>query len=362
MASLGDKSWATIHKILDAALDADATQADVLEVGLHAVQFLVESHIVAPPTSRSSEQDERAEPAARIVLRIPSSAADDRERIQALVDDIPADIERRTGFRPQPVTVMPDPELEAPVIAFDDMPMRDTTMDDDDAYAAVTAVYTEVLPELLDREKTAEIVDIARRTSPMVVQELVPNSLSLGQLRQILRNLLAEGVPIRRMSTILNALADNSVYTKDPYALTEHVRAALGREICARFQSPEGAIKAFMLGSDAERAIQNSIQLNETGQVLMLDPNTSHAIHNNLADAIRRHQDKLVVPVIVTPPKIRRHVASMLERNFSQIVVLSHSEIVRGVAVDELDVVGADWFGESVDGTDGQDGDSWLDG
>ena len=54
--------------------------------------------------------------------------------------------------------------------------------------------------------------------------------------------------------------------------------------------------------------------------------------------------------------------SSMLERNFSQIVVLSHSEIVRGVAVDELDVVGADWFGESVDGTDGQDGDSWLDG
>jgi flagellar biosynthesis protein FlhA len=91
-----------------------------------------------------------------------------------------------------------------------------------------------------------------------------------------------------------------------------------------------------MLTPDAERAIQNAIQLNETGQVLMLDPHTSTAIQNNLAAGLAQHRGQILDPVIVTPPKIRRHVKSLLERQFSKIVVLSYSEIVPGVQVEPL--------------------------
>ncbi|MCB0877939.1 MAG: FHIPEP family type III secretion protein [Thermoleophilia bacterium] len=203
----------------------------------------------------------------------------------------------------------------------------------------VAEVVKQHLAELLTREEVAELLNMARQDAPMVVQELVPNMLALGQLRQVLQNLVKEQVPIKDLSTILNALADNAVYTKDPHALTEHVRTALGRKICARYQSPDGTLKAFMLSPDAERAIQNAIQLNETGQVLMLDPNTSQAIQNNLADALNRYRGQILDPVIVTPPKIRRHVKSLLERNFSKIVVLSYSEIVSGVTVDNLETI-----------------------
>jgi len=205
----------------------------------------------------------------------------------------------------------------------------------------VAEVVKQHLAELLTREEVAELLNMARQDAPMVVQELVPNMLALGQLRQVLQNLVKEQVPIKDLSTILNALADNAVYTKDPHALTEHVRAALGRKICARYQSPDGMLKAFMLSPDAERAIQNAIQLNETGQVLMLDPNTSQAIQNNIAEALTRFRGEILDPVLVTPPKIRRHVKALLERHFSKIVVLSYSEIVSGVQVENLQTIEA---------------------
>jgi flagellar biosynthesis protein FlhA len=165
--------------------------------------------------------------------------------------------------------------------------------------------------------------------------------LALGQVRQVLQNLVREQVPIKDLSTILNALADNAVYTKDPHALTEHVRQALGRRICTRYQEPDGMLRVFMLSPDAERAIENAIQLNETGQVLMLDPHTSEAIQNNLADALSKHRGEILDPIIVTPPKIRRHVKRLLERHFSKIVVLSSAEIVSGIMVENLEMIEA---------------------
>ncbi|MCW2950271.1 MAG: flhA [Thermoleophilia bacterium] len=205
----------------------------------------------------------------------------------------------------------------------------------------VAEIVKRHLAELLTREEVAELLNMARQDSPMVVQELVPNMLALGQLRQVLQNLVKEQVPIKDLSTILNALADNAVYTKDPHTLTEHVRAALGRKICARYQSQDGLLRAFMLSPEAERAIQGAIQLNESGQVLMLDPQTSQAIQNNLGQALAENRGAILDPVIITPPKIRRHVKALLERNFSKIVVLSYSEIVPGVQIESLATIDA---------------------
>lgn len=152
-------------------------------------------------------------------------------------------------------------------------------------------------------------------------------------------------MPIRDLSTILNALADHAVYTKDPQALSEHVRVALGRKICARYQSPDGTLRALVLSPDTERAIQNAIQLNESGQVLMLDPNASQAIANNVAAALDRHRDTIGPGLVVAAPKLRRHVKSLLERSFPNIVVLSFSEIVSGVRLEVLETINVDNYG-----------------
>ncbi|MCZ4496369.1 MAG: flagellar biosynthesis protein FlhA [Thermoleophilia bacterium] len=204
----------------------------------------------------------------------------------------------------------------------------------------VNEVVKQHLADLLTREEVAELLNMARQDAPMVVQELVPNMLALGQIRQVLQNLVREQVSIRDLSTILNALADYAVYTKDPHALTEHVRQALGRKICARYQSPDGLLRAFMLSPDAERAVQNAIQLNETGQVLMLDPQTSNAIQRSLTEELERAQG-IGDPVVIVPPKIRRHVKALLERTFATVAVLSYAEIVPGIQVDTIATIEA---------------------
>jgi flagellar biosynthesis protein FlhA len=117
------------------------------------------------------------------------------------------------------------------------------------------------------------------------------------------------------------------------------VRAALGRKICQRYQSPDGTIRAFILSAEAERAIQNNIQLNETGQILMLDPQQHQTLHDHLADAARRHEELIDYPIVVCPPRIRRHVKKLFERHFPRIVVLSYSEIVAGVQIENLETI-----------------------
>ena len=153
---------------------------------------------------------------------------------------------------------------------------------------------------------------------------------------------MKEQVPIKDLSTILNALADNAVYTKDPHALTEHVRAALGRKICARYQSPDGTLKAFMLspGRRARDPERDPAQRDRSGAHArpQHEPGDPEQPRRR---ARRRFRGQILDPVLITPPKIRRHVKALLERNFSKIVVLSYSEIVAGVQIDNLETIEA---------------------
>jgi flagellar biosynthesis protein FlhA len=176
---------------------------------------------------------------------------------------------------------------------------------------------------------------MARQDAPTVVSELVPQLLAPGQIRVVLQNLVKEQVPIKDLSTILNTLADHALTIKDPFSLTEHVRAALGRKICQRYQTDEGRIMAFILSQDAERIIQGSISLNESGPVLRLDPAMSEKLHENLVRELETHH-YLLEPVIVCEPKVRRFVKTLFERQIPKLVVLSYAEIVPGVTVTPL--------------------------
>ena len=109
--------------------------------------------------------------------------------------------------------------------------------------------------------------------------------------------------------------------------------------ICQRYQATDGLIRAFILSPDAERTIQNSIQFVENSQQLMLDPNQSKALQNNLSEALQRHRGSYLDPVIVVNGRIRRHVKALLERNFANMVVLSYSEVVGGVQLENLETV-----------------------
>jgi flagellar biosynthesis component FlhA len=347
--SLELKAWAVYGRVLDLALGAGQDDVAALELGLRAADSLINMRVVRPPRSTTnSEGVPRAvglgigDP--RIALRVGVDHAD----IGALARGVQDRVADEYGVVTPQIVLDVDEDLDASavqVVLAGDLVEDAVVAPGEEAAALLERVLVHHLAEFLMREEVAELLDVARQESPMVVQELVPNMLALGQLRQVLQNLVKEQVPIKDLSTILNALADNAVYTKDPHALTEHVRVALGRKICGRYQSPDGTLKAFMLSPDAERAIQNAIQLNETGQVLMLDPNTRQAIQENLADALGEFHGQIIDPVLMTLPKIRRHVNALLERNFERLVVLSHSEIVAGVQIDNLKTIAPNRLG-----------------
>jgi flagellar biosynthesis protein FlhA len=212
------------------------------------------------------------------------------------------------------------------------------TFDSQDVVSThVAEIIKSHLDELLTREEVSELLNMARQDSPTVVAELVPQMLTVGQVRTVLQNLVREQVPVKDMATILNTLADQVYHTKDPFSLTEQVRAALSRKICQRYQSPDGTLKAFTLSPAADQTIGGSIQMAEGGStILSLDPATNTRLHENLQNLMEERRGEILDPVIVCNPRIRRYVKKLYERTFSKLVVLSYAEIAQGVHLQNL--------------------------
>ncbi len=124
-----------------------------------------------------------------------------------------------------------------------------------DPTTAVSTHLSEVirtfLPDLLTRQQTKDMVDRVAQTSPKLVEELVPKVASVGDVQRVLRQLLRERVPVRDLATILEAMADAAAVSKDPDAVVEAVRAALGRAICRPCQAENGELRVIALAPAA---------------------------------------------------------------------------------------------------------------
>ncbi len=340
-SQLDVKARAMLERVLDEALVPDA-DTDAIERGLRAAETLVANGMVG-----SWQGESPGSPEVRLHVRLGSAAT-----VASIVDAALDRVTDRFGVVRPPFDEQVDNSLGDGVVQLllDDLVLVTSAEE-----RWIEQAIMSVLPQLLTREETTELLNRAREHSPMVVQELVPNMLAIGQLRQVLQSLLAEQVPITRMTTILNTLADNAVYTKDPHALAEHVRTALGRTVYAHLLDEDDTLRAFMFSPGAERAIQDAIQLNERGVVLKLDPFVREAITNNLVEALDQHRDSLPATIVVVPPKLRRHVHAMLDRTFNGIVVLSYAEIQPGLQIDNLAIIEAHRPGQDPpDGSTGE--------
>src|SRR6185503_2295103 len=116
----------------------------------------------------------------------------------------------------------------------------------------LSEVLRGALSEILSRDDVKELVERVKKTSPAVVEELIPAKMGYGEVQRVLRNLLRDGVSIRNMPAILETLADNASKAKDSDALTEHVRARLSRALCEAHADRDGAVHAVTLDPDIE--------------------------------------------------------------------------------------------------------------
>jgi flagellar biosynthesis protein FlhA len=211
-----------------------------------------------------------------------------------------------------------------------------------DPTTAISTHLSEVirtfLPDLLTRQQTKDLVDRVGDTSPKLVEELVPKVASVGDVQRVLRQLLRERVPIRDLTTILEAMADAAALSKDPDVTVETVRAALGRSICRTYQGETGELRVLSLSPALEDALAASLTKTERGIVLALDPARAQSLATRLAEALAT--EDLAQPVLLCSPMLRPHLWRLFSRALPHVAVLSHAEVpaqIRIVAVATLD-------------------------
>ncbi|WP_258525521.1 flagellar biosynthesis protein FlhA [Paenibacillus sp. YN15] len=212
-----------------------------------------------------------------------------------------------------------------------------------DPPSVVATHLTEIIKrhahELIGRQETKALVDNIRESYPALVDELIPNIVTVGDLQKVLSKLLKEKISVRDLVTILETLADYGGYTKDHDILTEYVRQALSRQITQQYANGGDALKVITVGPSLEKKIAESVQQTDQGSYLALDPSSSQTIFHKLNEQVTRAVQGGLQPVILTSPTIRMYLRQLLERTLQDIPVLSYSELEPNVEIQSMGVV-----------------------
>ncbi len=212
-----------------------------------------------------------------------------------------------------------------------------------DPSTVVATHMTELLrahaDELLGRQDTQKLLDNLAKTHPKVIEELVPNLLSLGGVQKVLQNLLRERVSIRDLLTICETLADFAHISKDPNTLTEYVRQKLARSIVSAFIDEEGNLSVLTLATKVEDLIRESIRKSDHGAYLAIEPNLATQILDSIGTSVEKISDEGYQPVVICSPVIRMHLQRFIKQFMPQVMVISHSELTTQAKIRSLGTI-----------------------
>jgi flagellar biosynthesis protein FlhA len=182
--------------------------------------------------------------------------------------------------------------------------------------------------ELLGRQDVQEMIETLKKSHPALVEDLIPNKVSLGMLHRVLQRLLRERVPIRDLVTILEALGDTADQTKDPEQLTEHVRRSLSNVIARMFMDDSGTVRGITLGARLEASLMGlfSPRASTPGNAMLTPDLLAGLLRelNTLASA--GAADGRSVPLVV-PPGLRVGIRRLIEPVMPALPVVSLSEL-----------------------------------
>ena len=202
----------------------------------------------------------------------------------------------------------------------------------------LTEIIKEHAAEILGRQETQNLLDNLQKTNAALVEEVVPNLLTVGEVEKVLANLLSERISIRDMSTILEVLADYAPATKDTDVLTEYVRHAMARQITQQ-NVQNGVLPCITLDPAIENKIAGSVQRTEHGSYVSLDPDTMQKLLTALQEQLHKLTDQGYQPIVLTSPTVRPYFRNLVERSITGLIVLSHAEIEQNVEIQILGVV-----------------------
>jgi len=207
-----------------------------------------------------------------------------------------------------------------------------------DPTSVIATHLTEIIkghaPDLLGRQEVSALLDNIKSHYPVVVEELVPGLLTVGEIQRVLQNLLRERIPVRNLVLILETLADAGRVSKDIDYLTERVRAALARHISAEY-AENGLLSVITVDPRLESLLGEAVRRGEDAYAL-LDPNTVARVYASLTKQIAVAQNAGLQPIVLCSPSVRLALKRLTERAAPQLVVLSYSEIAPGLRVESI--------------------------
>ncbi|MCB2210559.1 flagellar biosynthesis protein FlhA [bacterium] len=196
--------------------------------------------------------------------------------------------------------------------------------------------------KLLTRKDVHTLIENLKTDNPTVVEELIPNLMSVGAVHKVLQRLLREGIPIRDLGMILETLSDYVPMTKDTDILVEYVRYALSPTITQKFVDDDGKLYSLTLDPDVEQTLSDAAQQSSRqGQfgVIDLPPQKINAIYASLSKQVDQMTNSGRQPIVVTSPTIRQAFRKLTEPVLPQLIVLSYGELLVNVQVESVGLI-----------------------
>ncbi len=216
-----------------------------------------------------------------------------------------------------------------------------------DAGSAIATHLSELIKrhsaELLGRQEVQTLLDEVGQSHPKLVEELIPTLLPLGTVVRVLGNLLKEGIPIRDLRSILEAISDHATTTKDAEVLTEYARQALARTITKQYLASDGSLQVITLDPRLDRSLAEQAAALPPGAMLNLDPTLSHKLLTGLKQAAERVAARGQQPIVLCSQVVRRHLRRHSDRQLHAVPVMGLNEVDAFVRLQSLDTVRIDF-------------------
>jgi flagellar biosynthesis protein FlhA len=193
--------------------------------------------------------------------------------------------------------------------------------------------------KILGRAELAHLFEVFSKTTPKLVEDLVPNLLSATDVLKVLRNLLRENVSIRDLRTILEGLIELAPATRDTEQITELVRQRLSRQITAQYTGSDDVLAGLVLDAPVEEMFRRSLREIASGTGGALNPEHARTLGLALEAATARMVKAGRTPCVIASPDVRRYVRAFAERRAPQLAVISFREIEPDVSLKPFETI-----------------------
>lgn len=205
----------------------------------------------------------------------------------------------------------------------------------------LNSILYQAAPELLGHDEVQQLLDKTAERSPKLIENLVPNKLSLATVTRVLQNLLRDGVSVRDMRTILEVLNEEGTKIQDPDELTALVRPKLGRMIVQSLVDMTEEMPVMTLDPQLEQMLHNAVQQSHQTKTLTIDPELAESLFRSIRQETQKIEEQGKPAILVVSPAVRAWLANLARPRIPDLTVLSYTEIPEDQAVNVVATVTA---------------------